>query len=92
VVLNDLGFAVPVTAKAKPEANDTDDGDKPATALAEGEKGKRGRKSKFPYKTCAVGESFLVPAEAVTLTHSMVGDNKFALSIEGGKFRFERIA
>jgi len=57
-----------------------------------GVKGKRGRVSKYNYRGAEIGESFLVPREAITITASMIGTNKFIISAEGDGFRFERVA
>ena len=89
-MLKELNFPIPATVSAQPEAEATDS-DKSPVAVAEGEKGKRGRKSKHNWKGAAVGESFEIPSPAITLTYSMIGLNKFALSVVDGKFMIERI-
>lgn len=63
-----------------------------ASAAAPERTGKRGRQSKYPYKTMAVGESFLIDADSVgiTLNHSLLGNRAFEIMVHNGRFKITR--
>ena len=73
------GDTVEATVQA-PEASDEPVGDTV--------KGKRGRQSKYPYKTMQIGESFEIDADAVgiTLNHSLLSDRGFEIKVVNRRF------
>jgi len=56
------------------------------------EKKGRGRRSRYPYATCAIGESFEIDAgsPAITLNHSLIGNRAFQVEIKNGRFLITR--
>lgn len=88
---------------AKAESMDEAQADEPATMPLESpvegkggddapKSGKRGRQSKYPYKTMAIGESFLIDGDSVgvTLNHSLLGDRGFEIKVVSGRFQVTR--
>lgn len=63
-----------------------------APATAPERTGKRGRQSKYGYKTMRIGESFLIDKDSigVTLNHSLLGDRAFQIEVVGGRFKVTR--
>jgi hypothetical protein len=54
--------------------------------------GKRGRQSKYPYRTMQIGESFLIDKDSVgvTFNNSLLGDRAFQIEVVGGRFKVTR--
>jgi len=52
----------------------------------------RGRRSKYPYATMEIGESFLIDADSVgvTLNHSLINNRGFQLESANGRFKVTR--
>lgn len=74
------------------EASEASDKTPASQADEQGEKKGRGRRSRYPYATCAIGESFQIDAgsPAITLNHSLVGNRAFQVEIKNGIFVITR--
>jgi hypothetical protein len=64
-----------------------------ASATAPERTGKRGRQSKYPYKTMGIGESFLIDKDSVgvTFNNSLLGDRAFTIEVVNGRFKVSRV-
>ena len=91
-ILNEKGF-VPEERMENEAPIEEDEVEIRVAATAE-RTGKRGRQSKYPYRTMQIGESFLVDADSVgvTFNNSLLGDRAFEIRVVNGRFRVTRTA